>query len=712
MRDPYRSQPHTSKKQFLSQLTITDQPSTTSIIENQETIPVPIAAKQPGRQEIPLTVTHRSRKHAKWQLPPRRLALLCCLGLLLLTSIGSIPIYLNYTAMYHRDMALAQSGLQHLQTSEGLLKTISQGSLDLQKITQARQEFSAAASNFSTLQNDLQSIPGVATLVPKYGSLLRSTLHIVPLAIELSQAGQIGCDALITLVTALHNPLDAGSKGLTMQDLTTIQQDMAKIQTILNTAAGQVNNLQPEDLQSDPRIASAATKFREALPAIKDGAQSLQTLMTLAPMLLGVSQPTNYLLELLDSTELRPGGGFIGNYGIATVTNGKLSGMHMQDVYLLDFTYEKSGHHIAQPPSYQWFTRYPATWSLRDSNLDADFPTTARYAEQIYNTEGKGVPVQGAIAITPWFIQNALTITGPIIVDEYHETITAQNLVNRIHYHQGFEEWDGGGTATASNDGHSSQRKRFTEILFEHFFTRLKQVAATNMPQIMHLMQDSLHSKDLQLYLNSNDGESVLQKYHLGSTIESPGGDSLFVVDANIGGNKANGFMNYTMQDEVTIEADGSVIHKTTLTYSWPFSQESQQNNYGGVTNKYWDYVRIYAPPGSKLLSQNGWVPNLSGEAFGRIAWSGFFGLNFGKSGTINLSWQVPGAATRDNSGWHYHYLVQKQAGITWQSSVEITLPSGTQLVGQSGGLTISNNMKLAIKQPLKTDLTLGVDYH
>ena len=51
-------------------------------------------------------------------------------------------------------------------------------------------------------------------------------------------------------------------------------------------------------------------------------------------------------LEVLDSTELRPGGGFIGNYGIATFSGGRLTAAHITDTYLLDKDNLTAGHTI------------------------------------------------------------------------------------------------------------------------------------------------------------------------------------------------------------------------------------------------------------------------------------------------------------------------------------------------------------------------------
>ncbi|HYU75576.1 MAG TPA: DUF4012 domain-containing protein, partial [Ktedonobacteraceae bacterium] len=649
--------------------------------------------------------THVSNKRflSGWSLR-HKVILFSCLGLLaLVIGIASPLVEQNYTA---KDKALAQNGVRQLQMAEMLLKKLTQGSLDTHTITQAQQDFAQAFASFSQVKNDVEQIPGIAASVPGDGSLLSSAQKLVPLALEASQAGIIACKALTIVIEHLHGSLNAGSQGITMGDLTTVKNDVAQLQQILNQAEGQINQLQPSDLQVDAHLGRAVTAFRTELPGLRTGLQDMQSLLDVAPSLLGIGQPASFLIEQLDSTEIRPGGGFIGNYGIATFSGGRLAHIQLQDTYLLDNAFQNSGHSIPYPPAYTWFSLAKSSWSLRDSNLDADFPTSARYGEQLYHTEGGTVPLQGAIAITPWFIENALKITGPIYVPEYQETVTAQNIVDRIHFHQLQEALKAGDVP--SPDGHSSLRKRFTEILFEHFFERMHQIAPTAMPQFVSLLYASLQTKDIQIYINAQAGEKVLQHYQVASVIQTPASDSLFVVDANVQSNKANNFMTYTLQDQVTIDTTGNAIHHTTLTYNWPYSQDNLENDYGHV-EKYVDYVRLYIPPGSTLLAQAGWNSQSTSTAFHRDVLAGVFTLPYGQTGKISLTWEVHGAATHDASGWHYRYLIQRQAGITWHLSLPITLPACTHSVHASNKLAFNNGNSRIVNQDLTKDLNVNV---
>ncbi len=637
---------------------------------------------------------------------PKKLYIFFLLTLALLCggdAVLSVNGYQQYSGNYHRDLSLAQVGMQHLRTAETILKMLPKNPFDAQSVSQAQHEFAASLAAFVQVDNDLKSLPGISTSIPVYGARLSAALHVLPIAIEVSQAGITGCNTLNLLISRFHNPLSAQAQGITMADLTIIEKDFQQIKATLTLIVNQVNHLQPSDLQLDPRLGKYLATFQRDIPQLQAWLETIERLLPVAPTLLGIGTPANYLIEILDSTELRPGGGFIGNYGIATFSGGRLTAAHITDTYLLDKAYDATGYTIPYPSAYTWFN-LAASWSLRDSNLDADFPTAARYAELNYAREGGSIPVQGVIAITPALIERALEITGPINVPEYHETVTAQNLVDRIHYYQvGPGNTDHGDAP--SPDGLSTVRKRFTALLAEHFLVRVRQVSSSALPRFLQLMISSLRSKDVQIYLNPSSAEKLLQSYHLASSIQSPGGDSLFVVDANISPSKANSLITNMLNDQVAIDEKGNAIHHTTIRYAWV----SKGPAYG--SDIYRDYVRVYVPSGSVLQMQNGWQSRGTSTAFGREAWAGFFTLAYGQTDTITLVWRVPGAAAKDAKGWHYQYLLQRQAGAQWMLHLQITLPSCGVMKNKWGGLASSNKQAVMLSQSLNKDLDVGADY-
>src|SRR6266568_4359574 len=112
--------------------------------------------------------------------------------LLLLGIVGSIfggIGYRSYSALYQKDMSSAQAGMEHLRTAENLLKTLQNDPLNAQNISQARKEFTSALSALKQVNIDVQALPGISTSLPVYGSRISAALHLLPLAIELSQTG-------------------------------------------------------------------------------------------------------------------------------------------------------------------------------------------------------------------------------------------------------------------------------------------------------------------------------------------------------------------------------------------------------------------------------------------------------------------------------------------------------------------------------------------
>src|SRR5579875_62500 len=660
------------------------------------------------RQALPLVEQQvekrKGRRHSKLYL----LALVLLLLGIVLSVLGVVGNRI-YNSAYQHYLSMAEVGVQHLRSAETLVESLSQKPFDAGTINSVQQEFVAAHTSLAQLEGDLQSIPGISTLIPVYGVRLSTALHLVSAAAALSQAGMAGCAILDVVSTAFRDPLATEkAHGLTLANLSLLDRNFAQVKNSFDQAIGEVSQVRPNDLQFMSQVATALATFQRNIPTLKTWLDAVGNLLPVLPVILGISSPANYLIEVLDATELRPAGGFIGNYGIATLSGGRLVSTHITDVDLLDKPYEMARHRIAYPPSYTWFQHYlvPSTWSFRDSNLDADFPTAARYGEATYKQEGGNVAVQGVIAITPALIQKALAITGPIYVPEYKETVTAQNLVALIHFHQlGGSAAGEGSDLIPSPDGHSSLRKRFTELLAEHFFERVQQLSAKALQAFLLLMANSLRTKDIQIYFNDPGAEHILQLLDVDGTIQSPPGYHLFIVDANISPNKANSFIVTTVDDQVTIDAQGNARHHTSISYAWTLPGK----NYGSPT--YRDYVRVYAPLSSTLTEQHGWLPQGTSKAFGSAVWAGLFTLVYGQTRTITLTWTSPRVAKRDAGGWRYQDLLQRQAGAQRLLKVQVVLSSCSVITSKSVGFVSRGTHTAILSGAWNEDINAELDY-
>ena len=658
-----------------------------------------IFQEQPTLPQAPVRryrVRRRSRRKKS-----RKALLIACLCLLAFSAVAGVIGFPVLSGRYRQDMAQAQVGAQKLKEGIDLLRTLPAHPFDTKTVEQAQRDFGDALAIFAPLNDDLNLVPDVLTLVPVVGARVSAAKHLLPLALDAAQAGLAGCTAIGMLTRRLHNPLTKNA-GLTMTDITALGRNLQIIQAALNDASGRLGQVQPGDLQVEPGLGKMLGEFRTYLPLIQQGMGQVTSLFPVLPALLGIGTPANYLIEILDSTELRPGGGFIGNYGILSLSGGQVTSVRVTDTYLLDYTYDRN-HYIHRP--YGWFTlAYKPGWGLRDSNLDADFPTSARNGEMLFNMEGGNVPLSGVIAITPAVIEQVLILTGPVAVPEYHELVTAQNFVDLIHYYQSK------GDDIPSADGLSSVRKHFTALLGQYLFARIRKLPVSLLPKLAGLLLNSLQTKDVQVYFNPVAAEKVLQFYGVDDAVTKLPGDGIFVVDANLAQDKANAFLLTTVNDQVTIDQSGTAYHRTVIRFTWTKAGLTGQDFHG--TTHYKAYVRVYVPAGGILDTRGGWSgPYDRGVISGRAFWGGYFLLNYPLAGSITLAWRVTGAAHKDGHGWHYIYSMQRQAGAMEAMNLQVTLPPCAAIYHASPGVTVESKGQAQLAQGLSRDTDVTIDY-
>src|SRR5262249_52629758 len=182
------------------------------------------------------------------------------------------------------------------------------------------------------------------------------------------------------------------------------------------------------------------------LPTLDGFLMQRKTLNDPLGWLLGIDQERSFLIEPMDSAELRATGGFTGQFGELQIYGGRFGSLKLSNIglYEEDHTYEggsppdpvvyaKVRGQSAPPPYADWWPI--PNFGMRDANLSADFPTSARLVMDRYDYEFDR-SVDGVILFTPGLIQQVLHVTGPITIPLYNETITEYNLMDRLHYYQ------------------------------------------------------------------------------------------------------------------------------------------------------------------------------------------------------------------------------------------------------------------------------------
>jgi hypothetical protein len=568
-------------------------------------------------------VTRRDRVRLLMQRRPAAAALLLFMVAGFLLSAVAPMIPLLRLGVDAGDLAYRVSALQSMLSNSSAL-------FNPAKLQEAQGQIDG-------IQRDLYEINGAIDVI---GGPLGAVSHsvqdyrlLIHMGYDLTAAGDEAVQVAQTLLTPLAGGAlssDASTPGITAADITQARALLADAQTRVLDAVAVYNQLDMGALPAQLKPGSRYGQYLAMLPLAPNAFAELNSLLDAAPALLGVGNPAEYLVLAMDRTELRAGGGFMGNYGILELDAGKQSKdrpLALADTYKLDTQYfrlhnpyidvpGKCAHNGPKPPELYWWWPYrdlascEFNWGLRDSNLSPDFPSNARAAIDIVES-AQGVPnnlpIQGVVAFTPVLIADLLALTGPLDIPTFGAHVTADNLETTIH------DYQLGGKTPAGVD-----RKEFTHQLSSLLLDRLKQLPKSQLKDLLTIVEGAIKNKDLQLYLSDPRAELILQQLGLASEVNRGNGDGFFVTDTNDGGNKANLYVTEHQTDFVSLLPNGGALHRTQVSVT--YDKQGYIYNPGTTFDDYSDVQRTYLPADATIFGYAGfndwiWHPSGCGDA-------------------------------------------------------------------------------------------------
>jgi hypothetical protein len=532
--------------------------------------------------------------------------------ILIIMLLGtSLPLLVGLMAynVYNNVNAIAHNGMNHLLAVKTLLPSSTSdplAALDSTKLRQAQKEFQAAESDFTQLESlvnrsDLQTL--VNQVAPSYSTKLMMARHLVRVALDVSRMGQELSGVGITASGILHSsPLAGDTKNvkplISVTDVSAAQGALIHALSYIDDISTEMRQIDLRELPISAKQRAQLTDMLALLPHVRGSLIEAQGLVGTVAWLLGVGQTRRFLVQTMDRAELRPSGGFTGQYGILQLQDGRMAPFSLRDVALLDYAGNGMELGRAAPPEYSQWMNF-GNWGLRDSNLSGDYPTTARMSMRVFEEEGGG-PVDGDISFTPTFISHILDVTGPIYVADYKETITSQNLEERLHYYQ--QDYNAIAIQQQkTNDTSHSVRKTFTTLVGKLLLDRVRHLPTSKLVAILKNAVKDIQSRDLEIYFANPVAEQWLIDHGYSGGMDSfQHSDGFMVVQANISISKASQYVHTTEQDHIVLDAGGGATHNLTITLNY------QQTGpvYGFDT--YADYMRIYASQAAQLLGGHG----------------------------------------------------------------------------------------------------------
>lgn len=441
--------------------------------------------------------------------------------------------------------------------------------------------------------------------------------------------------------------------------------------------------------------------------------QLLMTVLDVFPEIAGFKGQRTYLVLFQNNAELRPGGGFIGSYGLMTVESGRVIRFTIHDVY--DADGQLAGH--IEPPfelrKYMGVTH----WFLRDSNFDVDFRKNAQTAAFFLEKE-TGEKVDGVIGVDASFLKNVLAAIGPLFIADFQTTITAENFTFftqeeiQSHFFPG-----------------SRKKKNFLSAVYQEIVPAIqKRISYRQMASLLtdaidqkHLLLMSLNPAVEEIFTANNFSSTILEKRFSSENIIQ---DFVGISEANIGQNKVNTYISRKMYQDVAMQKHNR-FSQIQLVYT---NKSSVGSLFGGDYN---NYLRVILPYDSIITSiafdgketefvmtkESYEKPKITDafeikktEELGRIIYGMYVTIPALSTKVIRFTYTTPQKSNR-NADVSYDLLVLKQPGTEADSySLSLHYPRDFIIIKTNKKTRISDN-KLSFETLLQEDVRLTANF-
>src|SRR3989344_5263251 len=471
-----------------------------------------------------------------------------------------------------------------------------------QDLPRMEKNIQATKNQLAQLNTDLQGLTW-ATPLPILGVYISDAQHF-------GRAGMAGLEAAEVMTKSLQPYADLlGFKGQGSFTGWTAEERIAKLVETLDKLTPQIdtvadkmeivkNEIDFVDPQRYPEtfkgkaLRSQIVEFKSIVSLAGSLLKDARPLVKKAPDLLGAKNEVKYLILFQNDKELRPTGGFITAYAVFKVNKGKISLESSDDIYKLDDTVTK---HVTPPdPISKYLNIYG--WRLRDANFSPDYASSSKTFLDIYANSPKRTDVQGVIAVDTQTLVRMMDILGPINI--YGTNFTTQKVPQCDCPMIVYELLKQAGQPRSY---WTDDRKDMIGILLQAIMKKALDAPSQMNAALFQAALKLASEKHLIVYLLDPDAQKGVEVLGFAGQIKTYDGDYLHVNDANLGGAKANLYIQETVKDTVEITTAGA-NHSLTIEYRYPHGADncSLERKEGlCLAGIYRDYLRLYLPLGT-----------------------------------------------------------------------------------------------------------------
>lgn len=680
-------------------------------VETPASLPVITASvpqkKSPGELESPIASFYRSQPKSTYNKPGSRFRYripLLSAALLTIFLLVGVPLLLT-SAFTLTGAYFVRSSYEYVIKSD-LIRAESRLNLAEQALVLASSSHKFLGPLY-LVAHQQEKHQGILQLLNSGTSAIKGTR----LLIEAADDGRILLEAIT-----------GKAKGIALNSFaTSLKSNLIRAETELALVEAQLKTSSVKNTFGAPPliwVKSALDNSMKKLQTARIHVATARQLSVLMPDVLGFYGKRTFLVIFQNNMELRPTGGFIGSYGLLTFDGGALKDFQVEDIYTADGALK--GH--VDPPSPISTYLGEEHWYMRDSNWDPDFSHAARQLLWFIDKE-LDIKPDGVIAMDLTAAQYILEIVGRVELVDYNETITPDNMYPKLQAETQKDFFPG-----------STKKKDYLGSFARALMTRIFEEKSVTPLALMKKTHQALEERHLMAYFVKPDGQRLVEEYGWGGNIRKTArcdtgqcfNDYLMVVDANMGVNKVNYFVERIINDTITIDEQNFVSHELRITYK---NNSPSNHPLGGP---YKNYVRAYVAGPHELVRADidsspltieveSPVASASSVTTGAVGnlrvFSSFLEVAPQKEKTLTLIYktleEIPSKLN------NFSYIMQKQPGtIDDKISVDINYPPQWQVVdfngeqpAVAGASSLVKRSRITYNSPLVSDIDLNLKF-
>ncbi|MCS6789264.1 MAG: DUF4012 domain-containing protein [Patescibacteria group bacterium] len=365
-------------------------------------------------------------------------------------------------------------------------------------------------------------------------------------------------------------------------DSSDIRQNFLNISNALNNIKDNLNEIKLKDLIFN----------NNDIFYIRDQINYLTNFLNYFVEFMDSPERRNFLFLFSNTSEMRPGGGFIGSYAHISILNWKIDQINILDINEPDKEFDSK---IIPPWPLQ---NVLIGWKAADANWFLDFDKSAskviNFLENSNFYKKNNIKFDGAILITPKVIEDILTITGPITIDS---NIVLNNDNFLIEIQKNIQQ---------KRQNKIESPKQILDSFWNKALEKISNLDYQARNQILNYLIDWMKNKDLVFYFKDKNFQSFFENYNLtgkSTSLESNFfGDYLAVVDANPSSGKSDIFIKKIVNLKINILNNGILnneleikrINNVSSTFDWWYK----------LTNV--DFLQIFTLPNVEIINVSG----------------------------------------------------------------------------------------------------------